>query len=262
MLPRHQEPVRRRERLAQDEGQVANPGLVTAVADTAEVNQVPPVQEQHLALVPGDVQQGLHGVEGVLPRVEPAIDLAELAQEDADFVRLGEPAPFFFAVRVAELVDVVGRHAVGVLLGQQVDHLPEEGVQHLEHFALRGFAADESVELVGDALELAGVSLLGFAAAGEVAAVEGRQLGAVRQLGFHDLRGEGGDVAVLGRGQVQHSRVVPHEVVDLGAGFGRDAQVLEACVPVGADATFCDTRPCGNVLVLGDCLLKFRFSGV
>ncbi|KAK8129013.1 hypothetical protein PG984_010121 [Apiospora sp. TS-2023a] len=225
VLPRHQEPVRRRERLTQDEGQVADSCLVSAVPG-ADVDQVSPVQDQHLAFVPNDL----------------AIDLAEFSQENADF-----------------LVHIFGRHQAGILVRQQVDDLTDEGVKHLEQFTLRALVAHKPVESVGDALELVSLPSFGFPPPGEIAAVEGRHLGADCQLGFHDLRGESGNVAVLGRGQVQHRRVVPHEVVDLVAGLGRDAQVLGIGGLVGADAAFCDTDPFRDELVFRDGLLQYCF---
>ncbi|KAK8052268.1 hypothetical protein PG993_003653 [Apiospora rasikravindrae] len=155
MLPRHQEPMSRRERLAQHERQVVDPSLMTTVS-VAGVDQASAVKHQHLAFVASDVQQGLQGVESILPRIDFAVDAAELPQENLDF----------------ELV-------------------------------LR-ILVDKLVESNGDALELAGLPLLGFSSLAEVAAVEGRHLGAIRQLGLHDLRSETRNVTALRRGQVQH----------------------------------------------------------
>ncbi|KAK8043170.1 hypothetical protein PG994_013653 [Apiospora phragmitis] len=94
VLPRHQEPVRRRERLAQDERQIVDPGFLTIGAG---VDQVSAVEHQQFALVAGDVEQSLQSIDGILPRIDSAVDPMELAQEDAGFVRFREAAPSVFA---------------------------------------------------------------------------------------------------------------------------------------------------------------------
>ncbi|KAK8060888.1 hypothetical protein PG996_010818 [Apiospora saccharicola] len=174
--------------------------------------------------------------------------------------RLRESAPSVFSARVAWVVHIFGRHQVRIFIWQQVDNLTDEGVQHLEQLALGALAAHKPVESVSDALELASIPFLSFPSSGEVAAVKGRHLGADRQLGFDNLRGKSGNVAVLRRGQVQHRRVIPHEVVNFVAGLGRDAQVLDVGGLVGADAAFCDSDPFRDELVFRDGLLQYCFA--